>query len=77
MIIKSFTPNLSFPDANNDQVWTQIRRWRNSVLLQTDWTQLQDAPVNREAWATYRQKLRDLDDTKPASEYVSPIPPTD
>lgn len=33
---------------------------RNSMLLECDWTQLPDAPVNHAEWATYRQELRDI-----------------
>ena len=71
-----FQPNAAFPDATNEQLWEQIRLWRNSRLAATDWTQLPDAPVNAAAWATYRQSLRDIDDSKPAADYVSPTPPT-
>lgn len=49
-----------FPDATNDQKLEQIRLWRNRELAATDWTQIDDAPVNKAAWATYRQALRDL-----------------
>lgn len=52
--------NPMFPDINNDQKWEQIKLWRNSQLAQSDWTQLPDAPVDKAAWATYRQALRDL-----------------
>jgi len=38
----------------------QVRKERNVLLVQTDWTQLADAPVDVEAWATYRQALRDV-----------------
>ena len=38
----------------------ELRTLRNVLLTATDWTQLPDAPVEREAWATYRQQLRDL-----------------
>jgi len=38
------------------------REYRNQLLTASDWTQLPDAPVNREAWAAYRQALRDLTD---------------
>lgn len=37
---------------------------RNTLLAETDWTQLPDSPFTapeRAAWATYRQALRDLD----------------
>ena len=37
-----------------------VRRKRDSLLKQSDWTQLPDAPVDKTAWATYRQALRDL-----------------
>lgn len=37
-----------------------IRNKRNGLLAETDWTQLVDAPVDRAAWAAYRQSLRDV-----------------
>lgn len=37
-----------------------VREDRNRRLAETDWTQLQDAPVNQQAWANYRQALRDV-----------------
>lgn len=37
-----------------------IRRSRNQMLSETDWTQLEDSPVNKTVWATYRQALRDI-----------------
>lgn len=38
----------------------QVRAQRDRLLSASDWTQVLDAPVDREAWATYRQALRDL-----------------
>jgi hypothetical protein len=38
----------------------EVRANRNERLSASDWTQVADAPVNQEAWATYRQALRDL-----------------
>lgn len=38
----------------------EARKLRNSLLLQSDWTQVADAPVDQAAWATYRQQLRDV-----------------
>jgi hypothetical protein len=55
-----FQFNPLFPDATNEQKWEQIKLWRNAQLAATDFTQLPDAPVNQEAWATYRQALRNL-----------------
>lgn len=43
--------------------WAAINRGKRDLLLkESDWTQLPDAPVDREAWAAYRQALRDLTD---------------
>jgi len=38
----------------------QMRFARNSLLTASDWTQLPDATCDRQAWATYRQALRDF-----------------
>ena len=40
--------------------WFVIRAERNKLLVDSDWTQLPDAPVAAAAWATYRQALRDV-----------------
>jgi hypothetical protein len=56
----TFIFNAQFPNATNDQKWEQIKLWRNAELNRTDWTQVADAPVDKAAWAEYRQALRDL-----------------
>jgi len=38
----------------------QARNQRNEMLAASDWTQVADAPVDKAAWATYRQALRDI-----------------
>ena len=38
----------------------QVRAQRDLLLASSDWTQLADATVDAEAWATYRQALRDV-----------------
>ena len=44
-----------------DAAHTQaMRNNRNQALSASDWTQLADAPVDKVAWATYRQSLRDI-----------------
>jgi hypothetical protein len=40
----------------------RVRADRNSKLSECDWTQLTDAPVDVQAWAEYRQALRDVPD---------------
>ena len=37
-----------------------MRMIRDQLLKDSDWTQLADATCDREAWATYRQALRDF-----------------
>ena len=55
--------NSGFPDKDevSDNLYLlRLRSWRNKQLADTDWTQLIDTPVDKSAWATYRQALRDL-----------------
>lgn len=40
----------------------RVRVNRTLRLQASDWTQLADAPVDKNAWATYRQALRDVPD---------------
>lgn len=43
-----------------DNKKASVRIERNMKLSASDWTQLQDAKVDRESWAKYRQDLRDI-----------------
>lgn len=58
--------------------WNTIRLKRNSLLVQSDHTQLPDFPEAKKAeWATYRQALRDIPQTYATPEEVIwPTPPT-
>lgn len=38
----------------------KVREQRNQKLKDSDWTQLADSPMDKTAWATYRQSLRDV-----------------
>ena len=41
----------------------EARQRRYALLLESDWTQLPDVPLaTKDAWAAYRQALRDLTD---------------
>lgn len=41
--------------------WQKIRFERDELLSKSDWTQLPDVSnVDKTAWATYRQQLRDI-----------------
>ena len=46
--------------AQEDASKEFIRSKRNTLLSSSDWTQVADAPVDKTAWATYRQELRDI-----------------
>jgi len=39
---------------------TSVRSERDELLTRCDWTQLPDSPVDKQAWADYRQALRDV-----------------
>lgn len=57
-----------------------IRQQRNDLLYKTDWTQIPGGPLTteqKEAWATYRQQLRDLviEGTCPL-DFVWPVAPS-
>ena len=43
--------------------WSQVRIERDTLLLESDWTQIADTPLSdskKTEWATYRQALRDV-----------------
>ena len=49
--------------AEADLDFTMVRGQRDSMLRDTDWTQIADATLGShtaEEWAAYRQELRDL-----------------
>jgi len=46
---------------------TELRLFRNSRLMASDWTQVADAPLTdakKEEWKVYRQELRDITKTQ-------------
>jgi hypothetical protein len=72
----TFYFNPMIENATEEQKWAQIRAWRNAQLNRTDWTQLADSPLDKEAWAIYRQALRDLPaQGGKAEDAVFPIAP--
>lgn len=54
-----------------------VKSQRQGLLQQSDWTQLPDVPIaTKEAWATYRQALRDITNQPGYPlEVVWPTPP--
>lgn len=47
-------------DAQTASIAANVRSTRNRLLSESDWTQVEDAPVDKATWATYRQALRDI-----------------
>ena len=50
----------AWPQVQADRKWAEVRRERDRLLDASDWTQAPDAPVDAQAWADYRQALRDI-----------------
>jgi hypothetical protein len=50
----------AYKAAKDAEQAKSVREQRDQKLKDSDWTQVADAPVNKETWATYRQALRDL-----------------
>jgi hypothetical protein len=47
-------------DVDTKRLEFQARNLRNTLLSESDWTQLEDSQINKEQWATYRQSLRNI-----------------
>ena len=68
--------NLVLQDRVVVITWEQIRSRRNNLLALSDYTQMADWPGDKEAWATYRQALRDLPQTYAnAADVIWPAKP--
>lgn len=50
----------AYKAAKDAEQAKSVRAARTEKLKECDWTQVADAPVDKEAWATYRQALRDV-----------------
>ncbi len=56
--------------------WPLVRAQRNRLLQASDWTQLPDVPLaTKEAWAAYRQALRDITEQADPFNIVWPALP--
>jgi hypothetical protein len=59
--MSKFISNFNNDDEVSDEIYlARMRHWRDGELAASDWTQVADAPVDKDAWATYRKALRDL-----------------
>ena len=69
--------NLHVPTVDpTDEDYTMVmRHHRDRLLAASDWTQTADAPVDKAAWADYRQQLRDFPATwtpGPTADFPDP-----
>lgn len=46
--------------SRNEAQAANVRAERNTKLAASDWTQVEDAPVDKAVWVAYRQALRDI-----------------
>jgi hypothetical protein len=70
-------PSQQWQDPRNvEDEWRKVRQQRNQLLVGSDWTQLPDVPLaTKEAWATYRQALRDITTQTDPFELNWPVTP--
>jgi hypothetical protein len=65
------------PTDNSNVFIARMRFQRDRLLAASDWAVLPDAPTDKEAWAAYRQALRDFPVTwVPSEEANFPDVPT-
>ena len=66
-------------DERSSIVLNELRSKRDALLKRCDWTQVADAPVDKDAWKAYRQALRDLPDNYDTITNIDdvewPVPP--
>ena len=72
---------IPFRPSENEDMWYWLRRTRNKLLTDSDWTQTPDCSLTeeqKEEWRIYRQELRDFPSTlteTPGVAVVFPDPP--
>lgn len=64
---------------SEDSILENLRTTRNALLINSDWTQLDDSPLSEEEkteWRNYRQALRDLTGLDDLTSIVWPAQPS-
>lgn len=75
-LISTDGQSISAVPLSAERQWMDIRRRRDQLLAECDWTQLPDvAEETRLAWVPYRQALRDLTDAASPADVVWPTMP--
>jgi hypothetical protein len=59
---------------SDEQKIDLVRQYRNALLVQSDFSQLSDVIVDKEAWSAYRQELRDFMATYEPSDLTPVFP---
>ena len=62
-LVMGWTVQTMTPEQQNSATAAKakaVRDERDKKLSDSDWTQLPDTPVDKTAWASYRQELRDI-----------------
>ncbi len=75
---EEFGPIGDYVGPTLEQLSNELRYFRDMMLKDCDWTQLPDVPLStRDAWAVYRQQLRDITLQPNFPNQVDwPIPPS-
>lgn len=63
---------------NQKDILENLKITRNALLIESDWTQLDDSPFTGEKrieWQNYRQALRDLTNSSDLNNIVWPVQP--
>jgi hypothetical protein len=77
IIAQRFSQSIQRSNVNTSSI-ENIRKTRNVLLANSDWTQLPDNGLSdskRAEWVVYRQALRDITNTVDLSNVVWPIAP--
>lgn len=75
--VRPLTPSEQADKALADKM-SDMRDVRNRRLADCDWTQHRDSPLTeaqQDAWATYRQALRDMPEAADPFDPLWPTPP--
>lgn len=73
MNLRSFRDFETIPE---EWLLERMRLHRDRLLKESDWAMAPDAPTDKDAWAAYRQALRDFPATwEPSEEANFPNPP--
>jgi hypothetical protein len=60
IVLDEYPAQLPTEEQIQESIQASVRAVRNALLKDSDWTQVADAPVDKAAWATHRQALRDI-----------------